>query len=89
MESRQVNANNRSNVKTLAAVIGGSAVIATVALSVAIDQEQRGPVTAQGSTMATGVTSTQTMPSTVPATSMAVPSLKGPAPLPSEEQSAK
>ena len=58
MEIRQVKANNRSNVKTLAAVIGGSALIATVALSVAIDQEQRGPVTVLGSTMATGVTST-------------------------------
>ena len=58
MEFRQVKANSRSNVKTLAAVIGGSAVVATLALSLAIDQEQRGPVTVLGSTMATGVTST-------------------------------
>ena len=88
MEIRQVKANSRSNVKTLAAVIAGSAVVATLALSLAIDQEQRGPVTVLGSTMATGVTSTAGTPPSTPATTMAVPSMQGPAPLPSEEQSA-
>ena len=82
--------NSRNNVKLVAAVIGGSAVLAMGALTMAIHQEQAGPDTvARSTTMTVGVTSTETTPSTVEATSMAVPSIKGPAPLPSEEQAAK
>lgn len=36
--------------------------------------------------VSTGMTVTETTPSTVPATSMAVPAIKGPAALPKEEQ---
>jgi hypothetical protein len=36
--------------------------------------------------LSTGSTIIETTPSTVPATSMAVPAIKGPAPLPKEEQ---
>ncbi len=36
--------------------------------------------------LSTGMTETETTPTTVPATSMAVPAIKGPAALPKEEQ---
>jgi hypothetical protein len=79
-----------NNVKLLAAVIGGSALIAMGALSMAIHQEQTGPDTvAKSTTMSIGSTSTDTTPPTVEATSMAVPTIKGPAPLPSEQKAAE
>jgi hypothetical protein len=82
--------NNRRNLKLLSAVIGGSAVVAMSALSLAIAQEQAGPETvAKSSHMTVGSTFTQTTPSNAEATSMAVPTLKGPAPLPSEEKAAQ
>ena len=77
----------RSNVKLLVAVIGGSGVIAMGALSVAIAQEQVGQESAaKSTTMTVGSTSTETTPATVEATTMAAPAMKGPAPLPAEEQ---
>jgi hypothetical protein len=77
----------RSNVKLLAAVIGGSGVIAMGALSVAMAQEQAGPqAVAKSTTMTIGSTTTLTTPPTVEATTMAAPVLRGPAPLPTEEQ---
>jgi hypothetical protein len=80
----------RKNVKMLSAVIGGSAIVATGALSMAIGQEQAGPeTTAKSTTMSIGATSTQTTPPAVEATSMAVPTIKGPAPLPSEQKAAE
>jgi hypothetical protein len=86
-----MNEKNRKNVKMLSAVIGGSAIVAMGALSMAIGQEQAGPDTlAKSSTMSVGATSTQTTtPPTVEATSMAVPTIKGPAPLPSEQNAAE
>jgi hypothetical protein len=84
-----VSSNNRKYVKMLSAVIGGSAVVAMGALSAAIGQEQAGSDTIAKSTMQVGVTSTQTTPPTVEATSMAVPAMKGPAPLPSEQKAAE
>ncbi len=81
--------NSRNNVKVLSAVIGGSAIVAMGALAMAINQEQAGLDTAAHSNMTVGATVTQTTPSTVPATSMAVPKMKGPAPLPSEEKDAE
>jgi hypothetical protein len=77
----------RNNVKLLAAVIGGSAVMAVGALSVAVAQEQAGQESAaKSTTMTIGSTSTETTPATVEATTMAAPTLKGPAALPTEEQ---
>jgi hypothetical protein len=81
---------NRKNVKVLSAVIGGSAIVAMGALTVAVGQEQAGPdVLAKSTTMSVGATSTMTTPPTVEATSMAVPAMKGPAPLPSEQKAAE
>jgi len=78
--------HKRNNVKLLAAVIGGSGVIAMGAMSVAITQEQAGQESAaKSTTMTIGSTSTETTPATVEATTMAAPAVKGPAPLPSEE----
>jgi hypothetical protein len=76
----------RNNVKLLAAVIGGSGVIAMGALSVAIAQEQAGQESAaKSTTMTIGSTSTETTPAAVEATTMAAPAMRGPAPIPSEE----
>ncbi|MDT5160000.1 MAG: hypothetical protein QOG37_1887 [Mycobacterium sp.] len=75
------------NVKLLVALIGGSGVIAVGALSMAFGQEQAGQVSvAKSSGMNIGSTSTETTPALVPATTMAQPAMKGPAPLPTEEQ---
>jgi hypothetical protein len=77
----------RNDVKLLAVVIGGSAVIAVGAMSVAIAQEQAAPESvAKSTTMTIGSTSTETTPPTVEATTMAAPALRGPAALPTEEQ---
>jgi hypothetical protein len=77
----------RNNVKLLAAVIGGSGVIAMGALSVAVAQEHAGEDSAaKSTTMTVGATSTETTPATVEATTMAAPALRGPASLPAEEQ---
>jgi hypothetical protein len=84
------NEKNRKNVKVLSAVVGGSAIVAMGALTTAISQEQAGPDTlAKSTTMSVGATSTESTPPTVEATSMAVPTIKGPAPLPSEQKAAE
>jgi hypothetical protein len=81
---------NRKNVKVLSAVIGGSAIVAMGALTVDVGQEQAGPDTlAKSTTMSVGATSTATTPPAVEATPMAVPAMKGPAPLPSEQKAAE
>jgi len=77
----------RNNVKLLAAVIGGSGVIAMGALFVAVAQEQPGQeAVAKSSSMTVGATTTETTPATVEATTMAAPVMRGPAALPAEEQ---
>jgi hypothetical protein len=82
-----MNSRKRNNVKLLAAVIGGSGVIAMGAMSVAIAQEQAGQESAaKSTTMTIGSTSTETTPPMVEATTMAAPALRGPAALPAEEQ---
>ena len=82
-----MNSVKRNNVKLLAAVIGGSGVIAMGAMSVAIAQNQAGQDSAaKSTTMTIGSTSTETTPPTVEATTMAAPALRGPAALPAEEQ---
>jgi len=60
----------------LAAVIGGSAVVAMGALTMAISQEQAGPATVTSSGMTVSATSTQETPPTAPETTMAVPAVK-------------
>ena len=78
----------RDRLKTFAAAVGGSAVIILAALGVAIGERADANSIAT-SNMTVGATSTQTRPSNVPATGVAVPTIKGPAPLPSEEEAAK
>jgi hypothetical protein len=75
-------APKRNRATSLAVVIGASGVVAIGALSVAIGQQQAGPavVVSSGNSTAAGPTSATTTPL------MAVPLIKGPAPLPTEEQ---
>jgi hypothetical protein len=73
---------NARQIRLLSAIVA-SAVIGVGAVVVAATQES---YSAGGSTMETGVTETATTPPTEPATGKAAPALKGPAPLPSEEQ---
>jgi hypothetical protein len=82
-----MDAPKRNNVRLVVAVIGGG-VIAIGALSAAIGQEQAGQESvAKSSGMNVGSTTTETTPPLVEATTMAAPAMKGPAPLPVEEQS--
>ena len=69
-------ATRRTNVKMLAAVIGGSAVVAAGALTIAISQEQAAPASITSSGMTVGATSTQETPPAVPETTIAVPAVK-------------
>lgn len=71
-----MNATRRTNVKMLAAVIGGSAVVAAGALTMAINQEQATPATITSSGMTMGATTTQATPPTAPETTIAVPMVK-------------
>jgi len=71
-----VNETRRTNVKTLAVVIGGSAVVAMGALTMAVTQEQAGPATITSSGMTMGATSTQETPPASPETTIAVPVVK-------------
>ena len=75
--------DQRNYVKILAAVIGGSAVVAMGALAMTI-HEQVDPDVAKSTNMTVGATTTTPLP--VEAIPMAKPKLKGPAPLPSEER---
>ena len=69
-------ATRRTNVKMLAALIGGSAVVAAGALTMAINQEQASPATITSSGMTVGATSTQETPPATPETTLAVPAVK-------------
>jgi hypothetical protein len=71
-----VNETRRTNVKMLAAVIGGSAVVAMGALTMALTHEQAGTATITSSGMTMGATSTQETPPTAPETTIAVPAVK-------------
>jgi hypothetical protein len=68
-----VNANKRNNAKMLAAVIGGSAVVAMGAVTMAITQDQ---ATVASSGMTVGATTKQVAPPSAPETSIAVPTVK-------------
>lgn len=73
----------------LSAVVGGCAIVALGVLGAAGDQ-QSNPVSLLGSEplspMQTGVTITPSNPAQAPEIPMATPGIKGPAPLPLEEQ---
>lgn len=71
-----MNATRRTNVRMLAAVAGGSAVVAAGALTMAISQGQAtsGTLTSSGMTM--GATTTQATPPATPGTTIAVPAVK-------------
>jgi hypothetical protein len=71
-----MHATRRTSPKMLAAVIGGSALVAAGALTMAISQEQPSSVTVTGSGMTVGDTTTQETPPAAPETSLAVPAVK-------------
>jgi hypothetical protein len=66
---------NKPNVKMLAAVIGGSAVVAMGAVTMAITADAT-PAVVTSSGMSVGATSKQETPPPSPETSIAVPTLK-------------
>jgi hypothetical protein len=75
------------NAKVFAAIVGGSAVVTLGALSVGIMEGRMAPVSVAGPTqMSLGATSTESAPPSAPAIGQAAPAIKGPAPLPKEEQ---
>lgn len=77
----------RYNTKMFAAIVGGSAVVTLGALSAGIVEGSTAPASASGSPQMTmGATVTETTPPSVEAVQQAAPSIKGPAPLPSEDQ---
>jgi hypothetical protein len=76
---------NARGIKLLA-VIGGSAAVSAAALGVAIVQGSGDSSAIAGSDMTTGVTVTATLPASAVSIPQAVPGIKGPAPLPPEEQ---
>jgi hypothetical protein len=71
-----VTATRPKNVKMLAAVIGGSAVVAAGALTMAINQEHASSATLTSSGMTVGATTTQKTPPATPETTVAVPAVK-------------
>jgi hypothetical protein len=74
----------KSNQVKALAVVGGSAVVTLGVLGAALGQERASDVTVASS--GSGATSTVSQPPTAPATPVATPAIKGPAPLPPEEQ---
>ena len=75
----------KTEVKLLA-VVGASAAVTLGVLGVAAGQEQPAAGSVASSGMSTGVTVTAANPPTEPANAVAVPGIRGPAPLPPEEQ---
>ena len=89
-----MDSRDRNKVKLLAAVIGGSAVVTLGALATSIHQEPTGTADVAAGKMTMGATSTETVvpaavDNLIEATTMAVPAIKGPAPLPPEEKAAE
>ena len=71
-----MHATRLANVKLIAAVLGGSAVVAMTGLTMAVTHEQGTPITITGSGMTVGATSTQETAPTAPETTLAVPAVK-------------
>ena len=85
-----MDSNNRNKAKLLAAVIGGSAVVTMGALAMSTHQQPTGTQNVAVGRMTMAATTTASgKDDTVVATSMAVPVIKGPAPLPTEEEAAE
>lgn len=85
-----MNTRKRSTPKLLAAVIGGSAMVTMGALTMSIHQQPSGTANlAVGKITLAATTTASGKDDTVVATSMAVPIIKGPAPLPTEEKAAE
>lgn len=75
-------------IRAASAVIGSAAIVAMAALGVAAEHSTSGLATAKPA-MTVGATTTPSTPAKAPAVGMARPSIKGPAPLPSEEEAAR
>ncbi|MDX1887139.1 hypothetical protein [Mycolicibacterium sp. 120270] len=85
-----MNSTTPGNAKMLAAVVGGSAVVTMGALAFSVHQQPSAADTVAAGHMTMAATTTASgKADTVEATSMAVPAIKGPAPLPAEEQAAE
>jgi hypothetical protein len=79
--------NSLNNKKIrLVAAIGASAVATVGAVAVSINQDRMGLGTDAQSNMSTGVTVTESDAPTTLSVPEATPAIKGPAPLPTEEQ---
>ena len=70
----------------LFSTIAASAVVGVGAFVMSVTQEQTSGYSVAGSTIETGVTKTVSAAPTTPPLKKAEPSIKGPAPLPPEEQ---
>jgi hypothetical protein len=70
----------------LIAAIGASAVVTVGAVTVSINQDRSSLGTDANSNMSTGVTVAESDAPTTLSVTEATPAIKGPAPLPSEEQ---
>jgi hypothetical protein len=68
--------NAHTNVKMLAAVIGGSAVVAMGAVTMAITHDQAIPAEMASSGMTVGATTKQETPPPTPDIAIAVPTVK-------------
>jgi len=85
-----MDSKKRGTVKLLAAAIGGSAVVTMGALAMSVHQQPAGAENVAVGKMTMAATTTASgKDDTVEATSMAAPVIKGPAPLPAEEQAAE
>ena len=71
-----VKAHPRGNVKLVAAVVGGSAMVAMAALTTTLQDARQGDPAVVGAGMNLGSTSTQTTPPATPETTIAVPVVK-------------
>jgi hypothetical protein len=72
-----MNASKKADVRMPAAVIGGSAVVAMGAVTMAITAHDRGmPAELASSGMTVGATTTQETPPPTPETAIAVPTVK-------------
>lgn len=82
---------NGKNMKLVAATAGTAGLLAMGAIaasfSAAAEEPTPGPVTTPEAT--TGETTTEEAPPATPTTTIAVPEIEGPAPLPTEQEDAK
>ena len=85
-----MDSNNRNTAKLLAAIVGASAMVTMGAFAVNTHQQPSDTQSVAAGRMTMAATTTAAgKDDTVEATSMAVPVIKGPAPLPAEEKAAE